>query len=234
MDSACRVCTHISRDAIKAARAGSRGCLSTKEHQAFSRGTDGSEQVHLKKSAPGEEVVRSKGKLKAPWERASTSWKVLASSCSQHRGCIQTPKATGTCVPPPLHSHWQVSSGFCTACLADRTFTGHVLKAAGSWPGVVQLSSTFQSPFTSFSVPRKEGALRAEGRQGWTAEGQVSWQVSRRRRNQRMVLLPTQARGWAGRLLQVCGRGDRCEHTHDAIYASLIYNMPSVRHACLY
>lgn len=53
----------ISHDAIKVARAGSRGCLSTKVYKASSRGTDDSEQVHSKKSAPKEEVARSKGKL---------------------------------------------------------------------------------------------------------------------------------------------------------------------------
>lgn len=55
MSSACRVISHISHDAIKVARAGSRGCLSTKVYKASSRGTDGSEQVHSKKSAPKEE-----------------------------------------------------------------------------------------------------------------------------------------------------------------------------------
>lgn len=72
-----------------------------------------------------------------------------------------------------LCSHWYVSSGFHTTCLADRTFTGHVLKAAGSWPGVVQLLNTSQSSFTSFAVPRNEGAFRVEGVEGRMAEEQV-------------------------------------------------------------
>lgn len=66
-----------------------------------------------------------------------------------------------------------MSSGFRTTCLADSIFTGHVLKAAGSWPGMVQLLSTFQSSFTSFSVPRREAVFRVEEIQGWMAEEQV-------------------------------------------------------------
>lgn len=78
----------------------------------------------------------------------------------------------GTCVLPPLQP-LVVSSGFRTTCLADRTFTGHVLKAAGSWPGVVQLLSTSQLSFTSFAVPKSEEAFRVEGIQGRMAEEQV-------------------------------------------------------------
>lgn len=84
------------------------------------------------------------------------------------------PRAPVTCVLPTLRSHRHGSSGFRATCPADRQgITGHVLKAAGSWPGVAQLLITFRSSFTSFSVPRREGAFRVEGIQGWTAEGQV-------------------------------------------------------------
>lgn len=51
-------------------------------------------------------------------------------------------------------------------CLADRTFTGHVLKAVGSWPGIFHSSC-------SSSVLRNEGAFSVEGVQGWLAEEQA-------------------------------------------------------------
>lgn len=132
-----------------------------------------------------------------------------------------------------LCSHWYVNSAFHTSCLAERTFTGHVLKAAGSWPGVVQLLSTSQSSFTSFAVPRNEGAFRVEGVGGRMAEEQVNWQVSSRRRSQRMHCCPHRHRGGRAGRLQVCGHRDWCEDTHNVIYTSPIYNMPSIRHACL-
>lgn len=53
-------------------------------------------------------------------------------------------------------------------------------------------------------------------------ECRAGWQKRRQNcpvRSQRMVVLPTQAQGWAGRLLQVCGRRDRAE-VRTMLYAS--------------
>lgn len=174
MSSACRVISHISHDAIKVARAGSRGCLSTKVYKASSRGIDGSEQVHSKKSAPKEEWQGQRASCSTMGEghqlQGPNKFLLPAEVASRIAKLSIQPWAP---VCRLLCSHWYVSSGFRTTCLADRTFTGHVLKAAGSWPGVVQLLSTSQSSFTSFAGPRNEGAFRVEGGEGRMAEEQV-------------------------------------------------------------
>lgn len=164
----------ISHDAIKVARAGSRGCLSTKVYKASSR-----EQMALNR------FIRRSLHPRKKWQGQRASCSTMGESHQlQGPNKFLLPAEVASRIAKLsilpwapvcrlLCSHWYVSSGFRTTCLADRTFTGHVLKAAGSWPGAVQLLSTSQFSFTSFAVPRNEGAFRVEGIQGRMAGEQV-------------------------------------------------------------
>lgn len=178
----------------------------------------------MKKSAPKEEVARSKGTLQhhSRGPPGGSPNKLLLPT---QRNCVQNCK-TASC-----HRALCVASSaealtyeqcFCTACLAGRTFTGHVLKAAGSWPGVLQLLD-ISSPHSPVPQRRGMGELselkeyRPDGRRaGGTGQCPV-------RRSQRWWWRPHRHRE-AGRLPQVCGRRDCAEgDTHYVIYRCVIY-----------